>query len=68
VIYTDWLGETREWHGWQSPEPGWLGVREAAAMLRVSRQRVHTLISEGKLRAQRDPLRVDVASVQTNGR
>ena len=32
TYYTDWLGEAREWRGWQSTEEGWVPVREAAAM------------------------------------
>jgi excisionase family DNA binding protein len=52
VAYRDWLGEERTWNGWQLPEPGWIPVREAAAMLGVSRQRVHVLISKGRLKAK----------------
>ena len=44
MAYIDRPCETREWHGWQSPEPAWMPVREVAAMLGVSRQRVHVLI------------------------
>jgi excisionase family DNA binding protein len=48
--------------------PGWISVREAAGMLGVSKQRVHALMANGTLRAERHPLRIEQASVEAYAR
>lgn len=46
----------------------WIAVSEAAAMLRVSRQQIGRLIATGRLRAERNPLRVDLATIKAYAR
>jgi excisionase family DNA binding protein len=53
--------------GWRPWDRGWMAVREAAEFLGVSRQRIHQLIAEGRIRAQRyggHALIVEQASVE----
>ena len=61
-------GDERSLFGdWRPWEHGWIAVREAADLLHVTKQRVHQLIADGRIRARRfggNALIVERASVE----